>query len=303
MPRVFYSWGAPSPSPHASTPQSDAGCWPGLPVIPPARPHFVLPTSLWGPARSSSLQPGHLQVASLMRTTWDLRGGGGETWVERETDAGPGGPDGGGAGSMRHRTWGWEGSWEARGEPGGAGARWAALVWSLAAAWTRRQPGRGRGSSRTQSRWDSSPGERRPLLSALVPPGSVTPVEFSSSGTGFPCGRGEIQGQLNVPLASSPPPHLSAVPAIILTANKTFHFHTYKIELRDKEQMFPDPNVSIVKYEGLKWPPTPVFLPGKSPWTEEPDRVQSVRSWESRTGLSDYTAVRDEGETCRVDRG
>ena len=42
--------------------------------------------------------------------------------------------------------------------------------------------------------------------------------------------------------------------------------------------MFPDPNVSIVKYKGLKWPPTPVFLPGKSPRTEEPGRVQSMRS-------------------------
>ena len=25
-----------------------------------------------------------------------------------------------------------------------------------------------------------------------------------------------------------------------------------------------------------KWQPTPVFLPGESPWTEEPGRLQSV---------------------------
>ena len=26
-----------------------------------------------------------------------------------------------------------------------------------------------------------------------------------------------------------------------------------------------------------KWQPTPVFLPGESPWTEEPDGLQSMR--------------------------
>ena len=31
------------------------------------------------------------------------------------------------------------------------------------------------------------------------------------------------------------------------------------------------------------WQPTPVFLPGESPWTEEPDRPQSVGSKESDT--------------------
>ena len=33
---------------------------------------------------------------------------------------------------------------------------------------------------------------------------------------------------------------------------------------------------------GRKWQPTPVFLPGKIPWTEEPGRVQSTglqKSW------------------------
>ena len=27
-----------------------------------------------------------------------------------------------------------------------------------------------------------------------------------------------------------------------------------------------------------KWQPTPVFLPGESPWTEEPGRLQSMGS-------------------------
>ena len=36
-----------------------------------------------------------------------------------------------------------------------------------------------------------------------------------------------------------------------------------------------------------KWQPTPVFLPEKVPWTEEPDRLQSKES-ESLTQLSNY---------------
>ena len=34
-----------------------------------------------------------------------------------------------------------------------------------------------------------------------------------------------------------------------------------------------------------EWPPTPVFLPGESPWTEEP--VASPWVAKSQTGLSD----------------
>ena len=30
--------------------------------------------------------------------------------------------------------------------------------------------------------------------------------------------------------------------------------------------------------EGMAWQPTPVFLPGGSPWTEEPARLQSIGS-------------------------
>ena len=36
-----------------------------------------------------------------------------------------------------------------------------------------------------------------------------------------------------------------------------------------------------------KWQPTPVFLPGKIPWTEESGRLQSMGSQKSRTQLSD----------------
>ena len=40
----------------------------------------------------------------------------------------------------------------------------------------------------------------------------------------------------------------------------------------------------LIRYLGQKipwrraWQPTPVFLPGESPWTEEPGRLQSIRS-------------------------
>ena len=30
--------------------------------------------------------------------------------------------------------------------------------------------------------------------------------------------------------------------------------------------------------KGMAWQPTPVFLPGESPWTEEPGGLQSMRS-------------------------
>ena len=34
----------------------------------------------------------------------------------------------------------------------------------------------------------------------------------------------------------------------------------------------------VRKFSGGKWQPTPVFLPGESPWTEEPGRLQSMGS-------------------------
>ena len=36
-----------------------------------------------------------------------------------------------------------------------------------------------------------------------------------------------------------------------------------------------------------KWQPTPIFLPGKIPWTEEPGRLQSMGPQKSRARLSD----------------
>ena len=38
---------------------------------------------------------------------------------------------------------------------------------------------------------------------------------------------------------------------------------------------------------GRKWQPTPVFLPGESPWTEETGGLQSMGS-QSQTRLSDF---------------
>ena len=36
-----------------------------------------------------------------------------------------------------------------------------------------------------------------------------------------------------------------------------------------------DPWVGKIPWR-RKWQPTPVFLPGESPWTEEPGRLQSM---------------------------
>ena len=38
-----------------------------------------------------------------------------------------------------------------------------------------------------------------------------------------------------------------------------------------------------------KWQPTPVFLPGKSPWTEEPGGLQSMGPQRVTEGLSMYS--------------
>ena len=42
---------------------------------------------------------------------------------------------------------------------------------------------------------------------------------------------------------------------------------------------------------GFLWQPTPVFLPGKIPWTEDPGRLQSMGSQKSRTRLSDFPSL------------
>ena len=45
-----------------------------------------------------------------------------------------------------------------------------------------------------------------------------------------------------------------------------------------------------------KWQPTPVFLPGESPWTEEPGGLQSMES-QSQTQLSDLTHTHTQTHT------
>ena len=53
---------------------------------------------------------------------------------------------------------------------------------------------------------------------------------------------------------------------------------------------------------GRKWPPAPVFLPGKVPWTEEPGGLQSMRSqrvgndWATNTSLQETQA----GALCQL---
>ena len=56
---------------------------------------------------------------------------------------------------------------------------------------------------------------------------------------------------------------------------------------RHKRRKF-SPSVGKILWR-RKWQLTPVFLPGKIPWTEEPSRVQSVGSQQSRTRLNTYT--------------
>ena len=47
-----------------------------------------------------------------------------------------------------------------------------------------------------------------------------------------------------------------------------------------------DPCVGKVPW-GRAWQPTPVFLPGEFPWTEEPGGLQSMGSRKGRVWLSD----------------
>ena len=49
---------------------------------------------------------------------------------------------------------------------------------------------------------------------------------------------------------------------------------------------------------GRKWQPTPVFLPGESPWTEQPGRIQSIGSQKSRIGLKRLSTQGEEGEAA-----
>ena len=50
---------------------------------------------------------------------------------------------------------------------------------------------------------------------------------------------------------------------------------------RHKRRGF-DPWVKKIPWRRA-WQPTPVFLPGESPWTEKPGRLQSMGSKESDT--------------------
>ena len=47
-----------------------------------------------------------------------------------------------------------------------------------------------------------------------------------------------------------------------------------------------DPWVSKIPWRRT-WQPTPVFLPGESPWTEKPGGLQSMASQKSQTWLND----------------
>ena len=48
-----------------------------------------------------------------------------------------------------------------------------------------------------------------------------------------------------------------------------------------------------------KWQPTPVFLPGKIPWTEEPGELQSMRLQRVRHNWTTHTHSREEGMGMR----
>ena len=47
-----------------------------------------------------------------------------------------------------------------------------------------------------------------------------------------------------------------------------------------------------------KWQPTPVFLPGKIPWTKEPGGLKSMGSQKSRTRLNTHSTALWGGNTC-----
>ena len=51
-----------------------------------------------------------------------------------------------------------------------------------------------------------------------------------------------------------------------------------------------DPSVRKIPWRKA-WQPTPVFLPGESPWTEEPGRLQSMGSQRVRHGGNDSAHI------------
>ena len=49
------------------------------------------------------------------------------------------------------------------------------------------------------------------------------------------------------------------------------------------------------------WPPTPVFLPGESPWTEQPGRLQAMGSQRARHNWSDFTHMQVDPWSSNLD--
>ena len=188
------------------------------PNCPLARPHFSLLASFSDPAAPSSLEPGHLWLTTLMGATWDFPG---KAWAGEPLKQARWAW---GGGSSEHAPW--EHPWAVSGrkvrlEEGVCGSSRGPRAGGVVT----RRPGRGRGSSWTETRYEGSPGGRR---KPVLPRDSSEPTaprvsKLSSLGTGLLHWRGESQGNW-MSLPSPQPPHL--MPEIILITNKAFYFHT-----------------------------------------------------------------------------
>ena len=84
------------------------------------------------------------------------------------------------------------------------------------------------------------------------------------------------------------------VPPLIITPQGAYHYpqYTWASLLAQSVKSLPavretgfDPWVGKIPWRRA-WHPTPVFLPGESPWTEEPGGLQSMGS-QTQTRLSD----------------
>ena len=51
-----------------------------------------------------------------------------------------------------------------------------------------------------------------------------------------------------------------------------------KIKFKNVDDLGSIPGLGGIPPGGRAWQPIPVFLPGESPWTEEPGRLQSMGS-------------------------
>ena len=65
----------------------------------------------------------------------------------------------------------------------------------------------------------------------------------------------------------------------------------WRVHLQCRRHRF-DPSVGKIPWR-RKWQPTPVFLPGESPWTEEPGRLQSMVLQGVRQDWSDLAHIFD----------